>query len=99
MIGVDDPYFGKLLYLWIAQGYDRQKITICDFIEWLSPFRTDNKQQWLSKCFEILDFDKDRQLNILNLLHLNKNLAPKSLLYREVILLIDEFVVKNVTNT
>ena len=44
VIGVDDPYFGKLLYLWLAQGFDRQKITICDFIEWFAPFRTDNKQ-------------------------------------------------------
>ena len=28
VIGVDEPYFGKMLYLWMSQGYDRTKITI-----------------------------------------------------------------------
>ena len=27
IIGHDEPYFGKMLYLWIARGYDRAKIT------------------------------------------------------------------------
>ena len=43
VIGVDEPYFGKMLYLWMSNGYDRQKITITEFIEWLMPFRGDNK--------------------------------------------------------
>ena len=41
--GVEEPYFGKMLYLWLARGYDRAKITISEFIEALLPFRGDNK--------------------------------------------------------
>jgi len=74
VIGEDEPYFGKCLYLYMSQGYDKAKITINQFIEWLLPFRGDNKQKQLHLCFDILDIDQDKLLNILNLLHLNKNL-------------------------
>ena len=49
-------------------------------------------------CFEILDIDRDRQLNILNLLHLHKNLKPRTILAREVLIIIDEYFEKNLTN-
>ncbi len=88
VIGCDEPYFGKMLYLWISQGYDRAKITINDFIEWLIPFKGDNKQKQLHLCFDILDIDNDKLLNILNLLHLQKNLKPRTILAREVTIII-----------
>lgn len=50
-------------------------------------------------CFEILDIDKDNQLNILNLLHLNKNLKSRTLLSHEIITVMDEYLVKNVINS
>ena len=74
VLGVDEPYFGKMLYLWMSNGYDRAKITILDFFEALIPFRDDNKELQHRICFKILDIDQDRNLNILNLLHLNKYL-------------------------
>ena len=92
MIGVDEPFFGKMLYLWMAQGYDQQKITILDFIEWLWPFRGDNKQRQHHICFEILDIDQDRELNILSLLHMHKKLKSRTLLSREVVIILDEYL-------
>ena len=53
----------------------------------------------LRLCFEILDIDKDRLLNILELLHLNKNLKPHTLLSREIIVIMDEYLVKNLMNS
>ena len=50
-------------------------------------------------CFEILDIDKDNQLNILNILHLNKNLKLKTVLSHEVIMIMDEYLAKNVINS
>ena len=43
VLGVDEPYFGKCLYLYMAQGYDKAKITIHNFIDNLIHFRGDNK--------------------------------------------------------
>jgi hypothetical protein len=38
LTGVDYPYFGKLLYLYLARGRDKIKITINRFFEGLVPF-------------------------------------------------------------
>mmetsp|Transcript_16528 Transcript_16528/g.22333 ORF Transcript_16528/g.22333 Transcript_16528/m.22333 type:complete len:97 (+) Transcript_16528:1-291(+) len=57
IIGIDEPYFGKMLYLWMSNGFDGARITIRDFIEYLLPFRGDNKQKQHRLCFEILDID------------------------------------------
>lgn len=43
--GCDDPYFGKMLYLWMSNGFDRAKITLPEFVEWLVPFMGDNKNK------------------------------------------------------
>ena len=99
VIGVDEPYFGKCLYLWMAQGYDRVKITLVEFIDFLVPFKGEDKQHLLFLCFEILDIDKDQKLNILNLLHLSKNLKPHTILSQEVITIMDEYLAKNVINS
>lgn len=77
---IEDPYFGKMLYLWMSDGYDKAKITVKNFIMHLLPFREDNKGEQHRKCFAILDLDGDRTLNILNLLHLHRYLQPKTLL-------------------
>ena len=60
------------------------------------PFRGDDKNEQLKVCFRILDIDHDRILNILNLLHLHKYLQPRTMLAREVITLIDEYLTKNI---
>lgn len=83
----------------MSNGYDRIKISIVEFIEWLLPFKGDDKQVMLRKCFEILDIDKDKLLNILNLLHLNKNLKPHTLLSHEIVMLMDEYLRANLMNS
>ena len=99
VIGVDEPYFGKCLYLWFSGGYDRIKITLPEFINKFKPFMKEDKQYMLRLCFEILDIDKDNLLNILELLHLNKNLKPHTLLSREIIIIMDEYLAKNLMNS
>ena len=83
----------------MANGYDRIKIGILEFIEWLLPFRGDDKSVMLRRCFEILDIDRDGYLNILNLLHLSKNLKPRTLLSHEIVMLMDEYLRANLLNS
>ena len=45
VIGQDEPYFGKCLYLYMAKGFDKAKITIQTFIESMLIFKGDNKQK------------------------------------------------------
>lgn len=85
VIGEDEPFFGKMLYLWMAKGYDRVKISITQFIEHLRWFvDEDCKSRQLKDCFAIMDIDGDNMINILNIMHLNKNLKKRTLLSREV---------------
>ena len=56
----DCPYFGKLLYLFMAHGYDRKKIHFLRFLETLYPlFDKDNQLQQNKVAFKILDNDRD----------------------------------------
>lgn len=67
-------YFGKILYLYLANGLDHAKITMKRFYEGLAPFAyEDNKQAQQKLAFSILDMDRDGCLNIINLLHLYKH--------------------------
>ena len=71
VFGVDCPFFGKMLYIYMAKGFDRAKISLHRFLEALYPlFNPDNRQNYPKIVFEILDIDRDQQLNIMNLLHL-----------------------------
>ena len=100
VIGEEEPYFGKLLYLWLAKGFNRIKITKQMFIESLMPFLfEENKQKQLKLSYDILDIDRDGLLNILNILHLNKNLKPRTMLSREVKLIFEEYLNKNIINS
>ena len=45
-----------------------------------------------------MDIDHDNVLNILNLLHIHKYLRPRTLLQREIITLIDEYLHENIFN-
>lgn len=77
VFGVDCPFFGKLLYLYMAKGKDKAKISLLRFLECLYPlFNSENRQNHNKIAFKILDIDNDNSLNILNLLHLKMNLDP-----------------------
>ena len=79
VFGQECPYFGKLLYLFMSGGYDRQRISLLKFIECLMPLHSnENRLQFNRLAFQILDFDRDQVLNILNILHMWKNIDPRS---------------------
>ena len=44
VIGVDCPYFGKILYLYFAKGYDKAKITMARFFEGLKPYVNEDEK-------------------------------------------------------
>ena len=96
VIGVDYPFFGKMLYLWMSGGYNKAKITMYQFIENMMVFVKDDKNAHIRTCFKILDIDGDGLINILNLLHLYRHMSIRTLLGREVMLMIDEYLSKNV---
>lgn len=75
LIGVDCPFFGKLLYLYMSDGLDMVKVSLATFCESLKVFVLDeDRSKQLKTCFKILDLDRDNKLNIINLLHLYKNI-------------------------
>ena len=81
VFGVNCEFFGKILYLFMARGFDKAKISFARFLECLYPlFNNDNRFNHNKIAFKILDIDIDNGLNALNLLHLQMNLSPKSLL-------------------
>ena len=97
--GVDCPFFGKMLYLYFANGFDRAKITMHRFFEGLKPY-TQDEEKWKhsNTTFKILDIDRDGLLNVINLVHIFKNLPSNSRLGQEIFLTISEFLDKNLHN-
>lgn len=93
VFGVDQPFFGKLLYIWMARGYDKAKISLLRFLECLYPlWNMENRFNHNKIIFQILDLDRDGGLNIINLLHLQRNLSAGSLIGQDVIKLIQFFI-------
>ena len=84
---------GKLLYIWMAKGYDKAKISLKRFLECLFPlWNMENRFNHNKIIFQILDLDRDGGLNIINLLHLQKNLSPHSIVGKEIIKMIKYFI-------
>ena len=93
VFGVDCPFFGKLLYIWMAKGFDKAKISLLRFLECLYPlWNLENRFNHNKIIFQILDLDRDGGLNIINLLHLQKNLSPDCLVGKEIIKMIKYFI-------
>ena len=71
VFGHECPFMGKLLYLFMARGYDRQRISLARFVEALYPlFDNENRLHHNKIAFNLMDMDRDNVLNIMNLLHL-----------------------------
>jgi Ca2+-binding EF-hand superfamily protein len=97
IIGYDAPYFGKLIYIYLSGGRDQVKITLVDWYKFLASFVSDNeKKQQLRTCFKLFDIDNDGCLNVLNLLHLQKNICNTSTIGVEVMNLLDHFMATNI---
>lgn len=87
------PFFGKMLYIYMSKGYDRVKISLLRYIESLWPLVNPEQRFNHNKiAFDILDLDRDKNLNILNLLHLQQNLNPNCIIGKDVYRLIDFFI-------
>ena len=46
------PFFGKMLYIWMSEGYDRVKISLLKFLECLHPLQdADFRLNWNKIAF------------------------------------------------
>ena len=67
----DCSFFGKLLYLHMARGFDKGKVSFLRYLEVLYPICSgENRMNHNKIVFNLLDLDLDGGLNIINLLHL-----------------------------
>ena len=56
------PFFGKMLYIWMAKGFDKVKISFLRFLECLYPlFNLDNRFNHNKIAFQIMDIDRDNR--------------------------------------
>ena len=89
----ENPFFGKLLYLHMAKGFDKGKVSFLRYLEVLYPICSgENRMNHNKIVFNLLDLDLDGGLNILNLLTLQKNFFPKSKVGQEILSLIKYFI-------
>jgi hypothetical protein len=85
VFGYDCTYFAKLIYLLLSGGYDKQKISMTRFVkEFMILKGEDIHYAFNSLAFKLYDVDRDDSLNLMNLLHLQMNIAPTSLVGREI---------------
>lgn len=75
VFGYDCTYFGKLLYFLLSDGMDKMKIGMSRFIREFTIFKKEDLHQAYNiLAFRLYDIDRDGQLNIMNLLHLQMNI-------------------------
>lgn len=99
VIGTDCAFFGKILYLYFAKGYDQAKISMQRFFQGLVPYvNDDDRQKHNQTSFKILDIDNDNILNVINLMTLFKNLPSHTRLGQELFKVIEYFLEKNLYN-
>lgn len=55
----------------------------------------EDRSKQLKTCFKILDLDRDNKLNIINLLHLYKNIPLNTALGQEIFKVLKVFLEKN----
>ena len=83
----------------MAKGGDRKKISLLTFIERLLPlFNSENRLKFNRYAFQLFDFDRDGVLNVLNLMHLWKNISPKTKFGQEVFSLVEWEIQHNMSN-
>ena len=100
VFGEECPFFGKLLYLFMSGGYDRQKISLLKFIESLMPlYNSEHRLNFNRLAFRILDFDRDNVLNVLNILHMWKNIDPRTKFGEEIFQLINWEITNNMSTS
>jgi hypothetical protein len=97
LIGTDCPFFGKLLFLQMGGGYDKARIDMISWINYFAQFYKDeDRLLHLKLSFKLIDIDRDGTLNILNLLHLYKNIPSSSDFGLELLKLIKFHIKHNI---
>ncbi len=97
IIGYDCPFFGKMLYLYLGKGFDNVKVTLPKFFAFFAQFyNPDDKIKQLKLIFKLIDIDNDGVLNILNLLHVYKNIPARSDFGAEIQKIFEYFTKKNI---
>lgn len=98
VIGCECEFFGKMLYLYMAHGKDKQRIYMPRFFSSLQPFcNDDEKMRHNRTAFAIMDIDGDQLLNVVNLLHLHKNVPTNTEFGQEIFTAIEFFITKEIT--
>ena len=74
-----------MIYLLLSNGYDKMKIPMSRFIkEFMILKGEDIHSLFNTLAFKLYDIDRDNALNVMNLLHLQMNVPPTSLVGKEV---------------
>jgi hypothetical protein len=85
VFGYDCPYFAKMIYLLLSGGYDKAKISMSRFVKEFMILKGESMNSLFnSLAFKLYDIDRDNVLNVMNLLHLQMNIPPSSLVGKEI---------------
>ena len=96
IFGYDSPYFAKMIYLLLSEGYDKAKISMSKFIkEFIILKGEDLHSLFNTLAFRLYDIDRDNLLNVMNLVHLQMNVPPSSLVGKEIFQYVFFFALSN----
>ena len=85
VFGYECHYFGKMIYLLLSGGNDKAKISMSKFIQEFNILKGEDLNSLFNTlAFRLYDIDRDNLLNIMNLLHLQMNVPPSSLVGKEI---------------
>jgi hypothetical protein len=85
IFGYDCPYLAKMIYLMLSNGFDKMKIPMSKFIKDFMILKGEGVNSFFNTlAFKLYDIDRDFSLNVMNLLHVQMNVPPTSLVGKEV---------------
>ena len=88
--------FSKVFYLHASKMQDYAKLDFMDFLRVVMPLYENNFVKRNRHVFDLLDIDKDGELDIISMIQIYKYLPDRCLLKYEVLLLLDEYKNRNV---
>jgi len=85
VFGYDCPFFARLIYLFLAHGFDKSKIGLSRIIQEFQILLKEDQGELHNKLiFKIYDYDRDGELTILNLLNLQQSISVRSKVGQEI---------------
>ena len=98
VFGVKCDIFAKIFYIHVSKMQDYAKLDFMDFLGAVLPLNEANLVKRNRHVFDMLDTDKDGQMDIISMLQIYKYLPENCLLRYEILLLLDEYKNKNIIN-